>query len=213
MDKIKWEVCDATIESCHGEPDIVKIILQSETPTGLIQAQYTTFSALKKEIENRLNGKFNKVSVKNVIFNPPATIIFWEDKTKTVVKCQDGEPYDAEKGFVMAYLKKLLGNDNTFNKEIKKWVKYEPKVEDLIDPTKPLTIEDLEKMSGQKVWLSSMVNGQEHFDDEYCGFYRVSVEDRYLYGVGLVEGERYTFERIDDPYGFKAYREPPKGGK
>ena len=30
--------------------------------------------------------------------------------------------YDKEKGFVMAYLKKLLGNDNTFNKEIAKWV-------------------------------------------------------------------------------------------
>ena len=63
--------------------------------------------------------------VKRVIFNPPATIILWNDGTKSVVKCQNGEPFDPEKGFALAYLKKLLGNDNTFNKEINKWVKWE----------------------------------------------------------------------------------------
>lgn len=60
--------------------------------------------------------------VKRVIFNNPATIIFWTDNTKTVVQCQPCDTYDKETGFVMAYLKKLLGNDNTFNKEINKWV-------------------------------------------------------------------------------------------
>lgn len=63
--------------------------------------------------------------VKEVIFNKPATIIKWMDGTKTVVKCQSGDEYDPEKGFTMAYLKKLLGNDNTFNKEIKQWVRYD----------------------------------------------------------------------------------------
>jgi hypothetical protein len=64
-----------------------------------------------------------KPTVDKVVFNNPATIILWKDGTKTVVKCQNGETFDEEKGFVMAYLKKLLGNDNTFNKEIKKYVK------------------------------------------------------------------------------------------
>lgn len=71
-------------------------------------------------------GMVDEIEIKNVIFNPPATIILWNDGTKSVVKCQNGEPYDAEKGFALAYLKKLLGNDNTFNKEINKWVTYEP---------------------------------------------------------------------------------------
>ena len=60
--------------------------------------------------------------IKRVIFNDPATIIMWTDGTKSVVKCQNGEPFDAEKGFALAYLKKLLGNKNEFNKEIHKWV-------------------------------------------------------------------------------------------
>lgn len=63
----------------------------------------------------------SRPTVDRVIFNSPATIIFWTDGTKTVVKCQPGDTYDEEKGFMAAYLKKLLGNDNTFNKEIKKY--------------------------------------------------------------------------------------------
>ena len=66
---------------------------------------------------------FSPLKVKKVIFNDPATIIYWTDGSKTVVKCQNGEEFDPEKGFVMAYLKKLLGNKNEFNKEIHKWVK------------------------------------------------------------------------------------------
>lgn len=44
-----------------------------------------------------------------IIFNDPATIAFWPDGTKTVVKCQDGEPFDPEKGIAMAILKKIYG--------------------------------------------------------------------------------------------------------
>lgn len=44
-----------------------------------------------------------------IVFNGPATIAFWPDGTKTVVKCQDGEPFDAEKGVALAILKKLYG--------------------------------------------------------------------------------------------------------
>jgi hypothetical protein len=79
-------------------------------------------------VERMVSGNHN--SIGKVIFNDPATIIIWRDGSKTVVKCQNGEPFDAEKGFVMAYLKKLLGNDNTFNKEIAKWVKYDAPKED-----------------------------------------------------------------------------------
>lgn len=46
--------------------------------------------------------------IKNVIFNDPATIVFWGDGTKTVVKALD-EPYDPEKGLAMAVSKKFFG--------------------------------------------------------------------------------------------------------
>lgn len=47
-----------------------------------------------------------------VIRNGPATIVFWKDGTKTVVKCHD-EDYDAEKGLAMALCRKLWGRCQT----------------------------------------------------------------------------------------------------
>lgn len=49
--------------------------------------------------------------IKKVIFNGPATIILWDDGTKTVVKCKEGDPYSKEAGFALCLLKKLSGND------------------------------------------------------------------------------------------------------
>lgn len=53
-----------------------------------------------------LRGKGSD-AMSRVIFAPPATIVFWEDGTKTVVKCEN-EPFDAEKGIAMAVAKKML---------------------------------------------------------------------------------------------------------
>lgn len=62
--------------------------------------------------------------IKNVIFNDPATIVFWRDNTKTVVKAQ-GEPFDPEKGLAMAISKRALGNKFIYYNEIKKWLPKE----------------------------------------------------------------------------------------
>lgn len=67
--------------------------------------------------------------IKKVIFNKPATIVFWADNTKTVVKCQEGEIYDPEKGLAMAIAKKALGNNYEYYNTIKHWLKKAPKVE------------------------------------------------------------------------------------
>lgn len=60
--------------------------------------------------------------IKRVIFNGPATIVFWNDDTKTVVKCREGDTFDPEKGLAMAIAKKALGNENGYYEDIKKWM-------------------------------------------------------------------------------------------
>ena len=66
--------------------------------------------------------------IKNVIFNYPATIVFWNDGTKTVVKCDERDQFDPEKGITMAFFKKMHGNIGHYFEEIKKWAKkYEDK--------------------------------------------------------------------------------------
>ena len=61
--------------------------------------------------------------IKDVKFNGPATIIFWSDDTKTVVKCQGDEEIDHEKGIAMAVAKKVFGNESNYNNEFKRWLK------------------------------------------------------------------------------------------
>ena len=67
--------------------------------------------------------------IKNVIFNDPATIVFWEDGTKTVVKCQDGDEFDPEKGLSMAIVKKVYGNKGSYCNKLKKWLPKEEPVD------------------------------------------------------------------------------------
>ena len=98
-----------------------------------------------------------KLSIKNVIFNPPATIVFWTDNTKTVVKC-DQEEYDPEKGLAMAISKKLLGeNKYEYYNVFRHWLKkYDKQVkETTVEPeefngrhTVTLTDEELNYLNG-----------------------------------------------------------------
>ena len=69
-----------------------------------------------------INLYLTKVTIGKVIFNDPATIIFWSDKTKTVVKAQDGEKFDKMTGLAMAISKKALGNHGCYYNVFRKWI-------------------------------------------------------------------------------------------
>lgn len=65
--------------------------------------------------------KIGRSFIKKVIFNNPATIVFWRDGSKTIVKMNGKDKkFDPEKGLAMAIAKKCLGNEgnyyNTFTK-------------------------------------------------------------------------------------------------
>lgn len=74
--------------------------------------------ATKKKEETNMTA----ASIKNVIFNPPATIVFWTDGGKTVVKCYAKDEFDPEKGLAMAIAKRCASNSDDFYKEIKTWI-------------------------------------------------------------------------------------------
>lgn len=69
------------------------------------------------------------VTIERVIFNAPATIVFWLDGSKTVVKAQNGEPFDKEKGLAMAICKKLSGNRGVYYDIFKEWCHEEAEEE------------------------------------------------------------------------------------
>ena len=81
--------------------------------------------------------------IRKVKFNPPATIVFWTDDTKTVVKCK-GEDYDPEKGLAMCICKKVLGDKGNYYEVFKKWLPKEDDsdvVQKVLEHIKPQTFE------------------------------------------------------------------------
>lgn len=64
----------------------------------------------------------NTAAIKDVIFAPPATIVYWSDGSKTVVKCSEKDVFDPEKGLAMAIAKRCGGNKGSYYKEIQSWV-------------------------------------------------------------------------------------------
>lgn len=80
------------------------------------------------KLKDNITDTFSNSSfeIKDVIFNAPATIVLWEDGTKTVVKCQPGDIYDKEMGLALCIAKKALGNKSNFNNVFKKWIPEEP---------------------------------------------------------------------------------------
>lgn len=85
---------------------------------------------------NRRKQKQYLPEIEKVIFNNPATIVFWKDKTKTVVKCQDEDTFDYMTGLAMCISKKALGNRgkyyDTFKKYINEEVEYEKTFQKLL---------------------------------------------------------------------------------
>lgn len=150
IDRVKWRVGSTTLNRtpCSDDKEILTVVLKARPIDG-----YTfgypgphEIEIITNELENRLNGNVddykrlvNSVyghlpstklpAIEKVIFNDPATIIIWKDETKTVVKCQKGDTFDPEKGFAMAVVKKVLGNQGNYCETVKKWTgshRYDP---------------------------------------------------------------------------------------
>lgn len=97
----------------------------------------------------------SKPMIKNVMFNDPATIVFWSDGTKTVVKTCAGDIFDSEKGLAMAISKKYFSNSEgyygIFKKRLPKQKAYKTDIKNTLDRlTKNISKlrKQVEKLSG-----------------------------------------------------------------
>lgn len=113
---------------------------EKEVLVGDLKHGYSYITAKEAEELRMLDRALNKVDeivesarfingvgyaplhIEKVIFNNPATIVFWSDGKKTVVKCAGDEAFDEEKGLAMAISKRVLGNQGNYYNEFKKWL-------------------------------------------------------------------------------------------
>lgn len=80
-----------------------------------------TYKEKQMKFRNTINLSEN-LEIKKVIFNEPATIVFWSDGSKTVVKCGEKDFYDHEKGLAMCIVKRFLGNKGNYYNKLRKWL-------------------------------------------------------------------------------------------
>lgn len=76
-------------------------------------------------VKSKLNHKYGLLSalqIQRIIVDNLATIVFWEDGTKTVVKISDADmedgKYDIYAGVSYAIAKKLFGSNSAFKREV-----------------------------------------------------------------------------------------------
>lgn len=61
----------------------------------------------------------NRYKVKKILYNGPATIVYWADGEKTVVKCMDTDTFDPMAGFCAALAKRVYGSTGAVKQIIK----------------------------------------------------------------------------------------------
>lgn len=120
-----------TVEKCLHD-DLMKVILSTGhelvfSPCDLTADRDGNWRIRSGALYPRCEGKktasaTNTAAIKDVIFAPPATIVYWSDGSKTVVKCSEKDVFDPEKGLAMAIAKRCGGNKGSYYKEIQNWV-------------------------------------------------------------------------------------------
>ena len=94
---------------------------------------------------NKNKGAIEQTAIKQVIYANPATVVFWEDGTKTTSKCYKNDSYNPETGLAMCILKKLYGPAEV-KKVVDAWI---PKTS--FEQGKPVcqTLADVRKISNK----------------------------------------------------------------
>lgn len=117
--KLKWDL------------DTGELKVDGTSIEKLIGEAFTNQYKSRKEVRKKMEitqWASRTPSIDRVIFNGSATIVFWNDGEKTVVKRSEGEADDREKAILTAFALKMLGGKPELNKIMRKAFKdKEPK--------------------------------------------------------------------------------------
>lgn len=151
----------------------------------MTDAQQKVCQFLIGEAIKNVTRSFAPDSIKKVIYNDPATIIFWSDGTKTIVKCMEGEDYDPEKGFMAAVTKKAFGYKYGWimRHHVKPAVENEKKVSALMDSiADALRRKRMAQNSAMAIRDQMLVSGATHWEletfDRFVRKYIVDKEEK-----------------------------------
>lgn len=129
IDEYKGYTSDGVFRFSSHQIEILDT--DSDYPMSITYDNRNFYKAIVNTFYGRRNSKEETMktvptyAVKKIIYNPPATIVFWEDGSKTVVKCSKDDEYSPYFGFLAALAKKVYGNPSRVRKIIDKWAPEE----------------------------------------------------------------------------------------
>ena len=118
------------VQRAIGE-DLYKALMKSN-----VKSLSTTPASIK--MPAYLNAVVHMPKIDKVIFCPPATIVFWSDGEKTVVKTH-GEEFSEEHGLAMAISRRYFGTRSEFLKTVKNAKRTETRKEETPKKKTPST--------------------------------------------------------------------------
>lgn len=92
-------------------------------PINRLYYAYGASAGLQPEYPARPMQEAFILEVKKIIKNGPATVVFWADGSKTIVKLQDGDQDDIYAAFTAALAKKIFGSTSKVKKIMEKALK------------------------------------------------------------------------------------------
>lgn len=103
--------------------ELGKYIVNEHTRNFVNREWFAGVDGIRCETKVDYNGisrrnNMMKYGVKEIIYHDAATIVYWTDGTKTVVKCNKNDEYSEYSGFVAAVAKKMYGGANAINRLI-----------------------------------------------------------------------------------------------
>lgn len=123
---------------------------------------YTYDFPVEKVSEN------NPMEIERVVFNPPFTVVFFEDGSKSISRCHENDTFDPEVGVMVAVAKKIYPNrkeildlvDNAFWQKGRKQKKQEKakRVEKAKQKFAKIEIPDLHQDWGE--WFANFVESK-----------------------------------------------------
>ena len=112
--KCRWDLKDFYFKNCNVKESLECIALEtfSYLEQELNRKHYITEERKPIFFDLLKTKPSGKSEIKRVVFNNPATIVFWKDGTKTVVKCSEGDTFSKESGIAMCFMKKMYERKN-----------------------------------------------------------------------------------------------------
>lgn len=136
-DPIDWKPSNfSNIDVVFGKKELVQLAREKfgcqcliKTPNMCLDNYLINIVRKNTEFDNPDRPTAYIPAIKKVHFNPPMTVVIWEDGTKSIVKCQDGDDYSKETGLALCISKKAFGNKGNFNDIFKKWIPEEEELD------------------------------------------------------------------------------------